>query len=161
MGKDVTDYAKHGLDKDPLQSFVSAAVDRAMNEKHTGKVLTLGQLISKLEKALPTAEVGIQPFNLAPTTWGSYRGIYRDLALGYSTETGKPKVKEFLESCRECIGKVFTGYKGGDFLMDEDTFLWVANDGESNQDAIVGVQIWPDDPKEYQWVELICQHVED
>ena len=30
----------------------------------------------------------------------------------------------------ECIGETYRGYKGGDFYMDENTPIWIANWGD-------------------------------
>ena len=71
----------------------------------------------------------------------SYRGYYEDLALGYTDEYQKEDttVEALLKILEEAVGKTYTGYKGGDFYMDENTALWVANHSESGGTAIVDV----------------------
>lgn len=54
----------------------------------------------------------------------SYRGYYEDLAFRpFSEFCTRDQV---LKECRRAMGAVFTGYKGGEFLMGETTCLWVA-----------------------------------
>lgn len=116
--------------------------------------LTLGELIEKLE-AIPERENGedkevLFDFEYAfPTEFGSWRGVYRELALGFAfvgyglgdnQERKEPTLKEFIKMCKETIGKEFTGWKGGEFIMDENTPIWVANDGNSGETGIVGVK---------------------
>lgn len=46
---------------------------------------------------------------------------------------------EFLKMLKETVGKEFTGYKGGEFTMDENTPIWVANYGNSGNTAVIDV----------------------
>lgn len=57
----------------------------------------------------------------------SYRGYYSDLA--FEPTEDKRKVEELLEVCQAAMGQVFTGYKGGDFVMGALTPLWIAGYG--------------------------------
>lgn len=58
----------------------------------------------------------------------SYRGYYSDLS--FEKGEGDQTVGELLSILQsECLGKEFTGYKGGEFFMDEHTPLWIANYG--------------------------------
>lgn len=57
----------------------------------------------------------------------------------HSTFEPKPfTVKEFLDLAKETVGKTFTGWKGGDFVMGKNTPLWVANAGDVGSTGIVG-----------------------
>lgn len=102
--------------------------------------LTLGEFIAALEKASPEAEVLHDFCSQRPGSFGSYRGYYEQLALAFSENSGLVKAKDLLESARACIGRHFTGWKGGDYVMDADTPLWVANAGHTGW-AIVGVRV--------------------
>lgn len=86
--------------------------------------LTLGGLITTLESMLPSELV---PDLHSPH---SYRGYYDDLAFKLSGE--KRTVSALLAECRQCMGRVFTGYKGGDFMMGAITPLWVSEYGEAS-----------------------------
>lgn len=99
--------------------------------------LTLGKMIKVLEGAghgmsvvLDTGEAPGQPL--------SYRGYYSDLSF---EPTDTPiNVGTFLEVCRGALGATFEGYKGGDFVMDERTPLWVAPYGCCGR-AIMGASV--------------------
>ena len=83
--------------------------------------MTLGGMITTLEAMPKEAEIqGISEPD-------SYRGYYSDLA--FKATEGKIKVADALEMCRAAMGKVFTGYKGGDYMMGELTPLWLADYG--------------------------------
>ena len=84
--------------------------------------LTLGGLIEALEALPPRVPV------LAIEEPHSYRGYYSDLAF----ELGEDPMlrEEAIDMCRSAMGKVFEGYKGGDYLMGENTPLWLANYGQ-------------------------------
>jgi hypothetical protein len=113
--------------------------------------LSLGELIAKLEAISPTYtdyQEKEQPklvyFDFPeakPTHLDSWRGAYDELALEFTweEEAKSPTVTGLLEELREAIGKTYTGYKGGDFVMGKTTPIWVANYGHSDNTAIVGV----------------------
>lgn len=105
------------------------AIDNESARTRSNYHLTLGGLIQALEAAPSDAKIGIgEPH--------SYRGYYRDLAF----EPCAPRpVAEVLTEARACVGKVFTGYKGGDFEMDEATPLWIATWGTCG-DAFMGLE---------------------
>lgn len=83
--------------------------------------LTLGALIAALEKMPADAQVA----NLSDL--GSYRGYYSDLYL--ERDDGTRPAAELLGECKAAMGQVFTGYKGGDFVMGALTPLWLASYG--------------------------------
>lgn len=83
--------------------------------------MTLGELIDTLELADPAL--------VLPLGFGnphSYRGYYDELAF-------EPKehvtVSEMLADARSAIARVYTGWKGGEFQMDENTDVWLAEVG--------------------------------
>ena len=61
----------------------------------------------------------------------SYRGYYRDLA--FEPDESERTVAEVLQECSDCMGREFTGYKGGEFLMGERTPVWIAEYGSSGE----------------------------
>jgi hypothetical protein len=83
--------------------------------------LTLGALIAALEKMPADAQVA----NLRDPD--SYRGYYSDLY--FERHDGTRPAAELLAECKAAMGQVFTGYKGGDFVMGALTPLWVATYG--------------------------------
>lgn len=83
--------------------------------------MTLGKLIEALEAMAPADMVA----NLNAAH--SYRGYYSDLA--FERGEGMREAGALLEECRAAMGRVFEGYKGGDFVMGERTPVWVAEYG--------------------------------
>jgi hypothetical protein len=69
----------------------------------------------------------------------SYRGFYDELALSYGNKSNEVLLSGFIKMLEDAVGKTFTGWKGGDYTMTKDTPLWVANSGEANETAVVGV----------------------
>ena len=118
--------------------------------------LTLGELIAKLE-AIPIywdkrdkdEKTVIFNFEYAiPICLDSWRGSYSELAinfdfLGYEhfseVEPKEMKITDFIKMLKEAIGKEYTGWKGGNFVMGKTTPLWVANDGNAGNTAVIGV----------------------
>ena len=82
--------------------------------------LTLGNLISYLENMEDHLVANLSHPH-------SYRGYYSDLA--FEQGTGKTSSKDFLATCKKLVGRVFVGYKGGEYKMTLTTPLWVANWG--------------------------------
>lgn len=68
----------------------------------------------------------------------SYRGYYSDLAIGYDNQV-EFKVSELLLVLQNCVGKTFEGYKGGQYVMDWRTPVWVANYGHSTDTGVTGI----------------------
>lgn len=105
----------------PLQAMMNG-MSAAWQAERAQTQMTLGRFIAWLETRLPDDEV------VGLGSLDSYRGYYSDLAFA-PDETPRP-VAALLAECRGAMGKVFQGYKGGDFLMGETTPLWVAGYGD-------------------------------
>ena len=93
--------------------------------------LTLGKLISALEGMPADAEVA----NLKAAH--SYRGYYEDLA--FERAEGTRPAAALLAECKAAMGRVFCGYKGGDYVMGALTPLWVASYGTTG-DKLMAVR---------------------
>ena len=108
----------------PLQSLVDS-MSAEWRRQRAETQMTLGKLIAALE-TMP-AETVI-PSLCSPH---SYRGYYSDLAF----ERGELECTagKLLERCRGAMGREFQGYKGGDYLMGENTPVWVAHYGRCGQ----------------------------
>lgn len=101
--------------------------------------MNLGELMGALMPETPSNEL---TFGFGePVSLTSYRGYYEDLAIIFASYTEPHHtVKTLLVKLREAIGKEFTGYKGGTYVMDEHTRLWVvANASETSECGIAGV----------------------
>lgn len=100
--------------------------------------LTLGQLIDKLQAISRDTRIDYDFADLSPDGIDSWRGIYSQLALGYDADS-EPTVGNVLDWCVSAIGSVYHGYKGGSYLMDRSTPVWVANYGKSGSTAVLDV----------------------
>ena len=97
--------------------------------------LTLWKLISRLVKVQENNLAdNIVYFNLC-----SYRGYYADLALS-TIPTETISIEDAIVELQDTIDKEFRGYKGGEFIMDKNTPLWVADYGNLGN-KIVDIQI--------------------
>lgn len=109
----------------------------------TSPQITLGELISRLELIIEMnsdAEVVFDFGEMRPNgNFYSWRGAYEELAIGYEDFGKKLNIIEFTNKLKECIGKEFIGWKGGEFIMHEATPLWVANEGVASNSGVVGV----------------------
>lgn len=129
-----------------LQTYINNAVKASRaNTLANSDQLTLGELILKLEPIVKNQKDGEEATvrydfeYLFPTSIDSWRGSYDELALNFETQGEEMKVSEFLNMLKECIGKTFTGYKGGDYTMHKGTPIWVANYSHSGNTAVIDV----------------------
>lgn len=115
--------------------------------------LSIGEIIERLEacgtKWMDNQDKTVRyDFGTAvPTSLGSWRGVYSELALGYDL-TGYDNndsnyedytVESLLEELKSGIGNTYHGWKGGDYTMNEDTPVWVANEGNVGSTIIIDV----------------------
>lgn len=108
--------------------------------KMNKKPLTLETVIRTF-KSVPSDKLVYFDFgNFVPTTLGSYRGYYNELALGYDNTFNyqSPRAGELLTKLDLAVGRSFPGWKGGEYIMDKYTPVWAANSGEATSCGIVG-----------------------
>lgn len=106
-------------------------------------IITLGELIAKLEQQDASALLAVQYHESIRqvSDVDSYRGYYSDLSIepgGDSYGT----VADGLDLLREAIGKTFTGYKGGEYTMSNRTIVWVDHYGNCSGLGVTGVEVW-------------------
>lgn len=109
------------IDMQALVDGMSAKWQRERAETQ----MTLGNLIAVLT-AMPA---GAHVANLSHPH--SYRGYYSDLA--FERAEGVRPAAELLADCKDAMGKVFEGWKGGDFVMGSLTPLWIAECGDCGE----------------------------
>lgn len=138
--------------------LVNACLAKRAKTLSESPQLTLGELILKLKNILDKNTISnpgeeepwvCYDFGTAiPTTLASWRGIYSELALGYQltgydTHTNHGVQKKLLSSLLSelegAIGSEYIGWKGGTFIMNKNTPVWVDNPGNSSNTAIVEV----------------------
>lgn len=100
--------------------------------------MSLGELIVALRGYDPDFPVYFDFVHYRPNDIDSYRGYYEQIAIGYGHQD--ISVSELIKMCEKAIGQTFYGWKGGEFVMNSSTPLWVANPGESGGTAIVGIR---------------------
>ena len=103
--------------------------------------LTLGELISILEKCKNESMVFFDFCETVPTDFHSYRGFYEDLQIGFIdyAKVSIPKVESFRELCQRQVNSIHTGWKGGEYRMTEETPLWVGHSGDATHTFINAV----------------------
>lgn len=136
-----------------MQEYLTAMVSKQRADRMAqSDQLTLGELILKMEAVVAKQKSRIAegqdeatvrydfeyPF---PTEIDSWRGSYAELALNYEVGSEKAELtaSQFLEVLRKAVGKEFTGYKGGEYIMSHQTPVWVANYGNSGNTAVLDV----------------------
>lgn len=104
-----------------MQDWIDG-VNAGMQRERAKTQMTLGKLIETLEAMPADARVVYlgRPH--------SYRGYYCDLAFELDCRDTR-SVDDLLTDCRSAMGKVFQGYKGGDYVMGAQTPVWVADYG--------------------------------
>ncbi len=109
--------------------------------------LTIREIIGKA-KNLPDLPVVISCLDIPfyngqyPSDTNSYRGYYDELAIALSKDRATTLVM-FIRNMKNSIGHSYSGYKGGDYVMNEDTFVWIANYGYSSQLAVTDLHLSP------------------
>ena len=103
-----------------MQALIDGLSQQWQKERAATQMV-LGDLIGALA-ALPD---GAMIENIGEAH--SYRGYYTDLA--FEKGEGTRLATDLLAECRAAMGKVFQGYKGGDFAMGEVTPVWIADYG--------------------------------
>lgn len=112
-----------------MQDFFDAISESARLER--GKYqMTLGNAIKLLASFDQESEI-IFDYGQYPGSAYSYRGYYSDLSIEPSHE--KKIIKDFFDTLKESVGKTFIGYKGGEFIMKDDTPLWTAEYGTTGK----------------------------
>ena len=103
--------------------------------------MTLGEMVNALKQMDLSEKLIEYDFSgQQPGVWmGSWRGVYSQFAISHEPGEGAD-AEAFLQSLESCIGRTFYGWKGGEFLMDESTPVWVDNSGQSHSTRVVGVK---------------------
>lgn len=115
-----------------MQKAVDAML-KIGDDERSRHMVTLGRLIGYMEDQ-PEHYMVKYDTGESPGELDSYRGYYCDLAIEPS---GEPlTVLQFKAKLKEAVGQTFTGYKGGDYKMDETTPLWIAHYGDCSSVAI-------------------------
>ncbi len=103
--------------------------------------LTIGQITNKLLSLEDqNAYLSFDWGGAYPKSITSSRGYYDELCIEYSGNyEDSIFVKDFVKLCQEAIGKTYTGWKGGEYTMDENTPVWVACSGCTSNTKICDI----------------------
>ena len=103
------------------------------------QTLTLGELIVEVKCAIDNGAKTIGTLQHSydsskrlysiPDKFFSWRGNYEDLAFSYKNSTTPLAIEEFLAMLEKQIDSVHEGYKGGDYLMDANTLVYISSYG--------------------------------
>lgn len=136
--------------------MIVKAIDEATHEQLDGNIMTIGSLIEKLDTFDPRLDImfvypddpedildygeyekGYTANMLGLGSFDSYRGYYRYMAIAPAFIIGT--VGAVITELQRSLGEVFEGYKGGDYEMKEDTFVWCSHYGQASTLMIVDV----------------------
>ena len=82
----------------------------------------------------------------------SWRGSYVNLAINVQNDSPRYRVKHILQHAKDTVGQYLTGYKGGEFLMELDTPIYLSKTyGHYFDEKVIDVKIDNDR------VHLICR----
>ncbi len=105
--------------------------------------------IRKLLDILECADSSLRVFfdfaECIPTTINSWRGVYSEPALGwvrFDTIDKHPTVESLIKEIKAAInGRIFTGWKGGEYTYTDDNILHVDNPGYCSHTEINHITI--------------------
>lgn len=104
---------------------------RVTQDDHNPYV-SLSGIVAFLEHEVQDGDWLIR-FGVDPTSAHSYRGYYYELAFEPMRNVPASKM---LASFKDSLGKTFEGWKGGDYKMHEDTYVYITFSGNSGGDMI-------------------------
>lgn len=105
--------------------------------------LTIEEIVEQLKKRIFTDKDKRMPVffdfgDFRPGRINSWRGDYEQLAMDY-TDDGEIEAWVLIETLENAIGKSMAGYKGGEFIIEPSTLVWVAKPGDVGHTAVVGI----------------------
>lgn len=71
----------------------------------------------------------------------SYRGYYEQVALDIDESTTAIKASELYRMLEPLPGNYLTGWKGGEFLISDETPVWISRPGEVSDRRLVGLML--------------------
>lgn len=101
--------------------------------------LTIGELMAKLTVFDGNTGMVFSNGKYLDGRYDSYRGYYEDMYVGYSdTDEDYNTVRDLTGVLKKALedGEM-TGYKGGEFSIDEDTLVWFATYGTTRESEMI------------------------
>ena len=104
--------------------------------------LTIGQILAQLKECEQDTIVYYDFALTNPTTVESWRGDYKLPALGYGGGTCITVATLISELELSISGKIYEGWKGGDYRFNRSQTLHVANPGQCDgETCVAGVTV--------------------
>jgi len=100
-----------------------------------GELICVLSLVSQDKPVKLVFEEDDDAFLYDPIDFMSWRGSYDCLGLSYGQN--QINVKEFLSLCRQQIGAIYTGYKGGEYTMDTNTSVFISQYKETGDSRAI------------------------
>lgn len=110
--------------------------------------LTISQIREKCEDLPPNLPIVVfcesdpRYHGAYPSKLNSYRGYYDELAIDVSHEKTM-SLDVFAEEMRRALYRTYFGYKGGEYSMYDETFVWLAEYGDSTQIIVKDIFLSP------------------
>ena len=102
--------------------------------------MRIKEILSALENVDSTKYIYFDFCKLNPTVIDSWRGSYNLPAIGFTDREAKT-VAEFITELNTAIsGKLYHGYKGGEYLFNAYQDLYVDNYGIFSETMVTGVK---------------------
>lgn len=102
--------------------------------------MKLGRLIEILEQVDDPDQPVLYDTGARPSRFMSWRGRYNELTLAsvrYENDPVLDTVGKLLDAAKAAVGTEFFGYKGGEFVMNDDTPVWADDYGECDYRGIL------------------------
>ena len=95
--------------------------DKSMREKRP--TIPIGHL--RLGDVILQLETFPQDYKIALDNPEAFRGYFKDIGFELLAEKDSITVEEFLQICKESVGKSFNSWKGDEFEMSLGSFVWI------------------------------------
>lgn len=98
-------------------------------------VLSIGEMLEKISSFGDDEKIEFSNGLFFDGDYGSYRGFFEGLYLGCDIENkGFNTIGHLKETLNKALNDgIMKGYKGGEFIINKDTFVWFASEGERGE----------------------------
>lgn len=129
-----------------MEAMIHSRVQQMVREEYgQKKILMISELLLRLENLSEEDKeneivLSLTPYDAEgkyPGDLISYRGDYCHLSITFSDY--RKTANQFIEQLENIIGKTLEGYKGGDFIMRKDTFVFASDWGNVSNLGVIGV----------------------
>ena len=127
-----------------MKELIKEFKNNLKNESLDKSAMSANEIIEKLTEFKSTNKLVVIKMNNEIYTSNfdadSWRGSYNLPSISYSKDDSGVSIDTAIKNLNEVSGTEVYGYKGGEFILDADDPIFVANYGESNnRTAIVDI----------------------